>query len=84
MKPAHSTATEVQINRLLEHLRYGPKHTHYLRKIGISHPAARIQDLRKQGYDIASDRVISVDSDGFQHINVALYSLLAEPEGIHG
>jgi hypothetical protein len=74
-----STKTEAQIQRLLQLLRIRPRHTHELRCAGISHPAGRILDLLKRGYLIDSGRVTTVDADGFTHVNVALYSLMAEP-----
>jgi len=75
-----STATEAQIQRLQEALRCRPHNTHELRRMGISHPAGRIQDLEERGYVIESARTTTVDSDGFTHSGVALYVLVAEPE----
>jgi hypothetical protein len=75
------TATEVQVLKLIELLRLAPRHTHELRKLGISHPAGRINDLQKRGFLIASGRVTTVDSDGFSHAGVARYSINSEPEG---
>lgn len=75
-----STATEAQIQRLLEMLRTAPRNTHELRRNGISHPAGRILDLSKRGFLITTSRVTTVDSDGFRHVGVALYSLDGEPE----
>ena len=76
---ARSTATEVQIERLLMLLRLRPHHTHELRSKGISHPAGRVRDLIESGYWVESGRIATVDSDGFRHANVALYSLVSEP-----
>lgn len=76
-----STATEVQIQKLVALLRVRPHHTHELRACGISHPAGRIHNLIERGYTIDSDRVVTVDSDSFIHRGVALYSLIAEPDG---
>lgn len=76
-----STSTEAQIARLLHFIRRRSRSTYDLRSQGISHPAARVKDLMRRGYVIASDRITSVDSDGFTHQRVALYSLVAEPEG---
>ena len=76
---SRSTSTETQILKLRAFLREGPKTTHFLRMRGISHPAGRVQDMRDDGYEIATERVNSVDSDGFTHINVARYVLLKEP-----
>lgn len=75
-----STATEAQIERLIEMLRARPHHTHELRKFGISHPAGRVQNLEEMGFVIESTRITTIDSDGFPHINVALYSLISEPD----
>jgi len=76
---ASSTATEAQLQRLLELLRLRRHHTHELRARGISHPAGRVQDLEARGYVICSSRINTVDSDGFVHVGVALYELLGEP-----
>lgn len=74
-----STATEAQIERLTDLLRVRNRHTHELRKVGISHPAGRVNDLKKRGFVIDKQLINTVDSDGFIHINVALYSLISEP-----
>jgi hypothetical protein len=76
-----SSATEAQIERLIDLLRTGRRHTHELRKHGISHPAGRVQDLEKRGFVIASSRTTTVDTDGFTHRGVALYELRREPIG---
>lgn len=75
-----STSTKAQIERVLEMLRRRPRHTHELRKAGISHPSGRIDDLKKLGYSFSRVLINTVDSDGFTHVNVALYSLVSEPE----
>lgn len=77
---ARSTATEAQIQRLLAKLRQRPHHTHELRRDGISHPAGRILDLRKRGFEIFASRVTTVDSDAFTHVGVARYELVFDPE----
>lgn len=77
---ARSTATAAQLDRLVSMLRVRQRHTHELRMQGISHPAGRIQDLEAIGFVIASDRINTVDGDGFIHTNVALYSIVSEPE----
>ena len=76
-----STATQVQIEKLIASLKRRPCHTHELRMMGISHPAGRVFDLVKRGYMIETARVTTVDSDSFRHVGVALYTLVAEPEG---
>ena len=73
------TTTEAQIQRLVELLRSGKKDTHYLRRMGISHPAGRVQDLLKRGCEVTSSRITTVDSDGYSHSGVALYDLVSEP-----
>lgn len=75
-----STATEAQIQKLLELLRIRPRHTHELRKQGISHPSGRVGDLKQRGCTFGRQLINTVDSDGFTHIRVALYSLISEPE----
>jgi Helix-turn-helix domain len=53
----------------------------YRRARGISHPATRIKELDGEGYQITtSDPMTAVDSDGFMHRGVALYSLVGEPD----
>lgn len=76
-----STSTQAQIERLLRLLKRRPRHTHELRQHGISHPAARVLDLKRRGFCIESSRVSTVDSDSFQHRGVALYELRSEQEG---
>ena len=78
---ARSTATEAQIQRLLGLVATRPHHTHELRKVGISHPAGRIRDLEKRGFVFDSDRITTIDSDGYAHRGVALYTLVSAPEG---
>jgi hypothetical protein len=74
-----STATIAQINKLRGLLQLRPHHTYELRKQGISHPAGRVNDLEDMGCVIDSARISTVDSDGFLHVGVALYSLISEP-----
>ena len=78
---SRSTATEAQIQRLLGLIKIRPHHTHELRKFGISHPAGRILDLEKRGFVFDSDRITTIDSDGYAHRGVALYTLIGIPEG---
>ncbi|VWB88185.1 hypothetical protein BLA6993_05493 [Burkholderia lata] len=70
-----------QCKRVLEYLKADGQTTYSLRSKGISHPAQRIKELVRLGYQICSHRVSAVDSDGFLHANVARYSLLdREPD----
>lgn len=67
--------------RVLEFLRASPQTTYSLRAHGISHPAQRVRELICiDGYLINSDPVVAVDSDGYRHSRVALYSLGGEPD----
>jgi hypothetical protein len=77
---SRSTSKEAQIQRLLACLTMRPHHTHELRMLGISRSAGRILDLKKRGYDITTDRITTVDSDGYTHGGVALYTLISVPE----
>lgn len=77
-----STRTKAQIDRLASLLRVRPHHTYELRKMGISHPAGRVDNLEELGYVIGSDRINCVDGDGFLHCGVALYSMVSEPHEV--
>nr|WP_145546375.1 helix-turn-helix domain-containing protein [Variovorax boronicumulans] len=76
-----STATAAQLRRALELLRTNQRHTYEFRKLGISHPAARVKDLIAQGFVITASRITTVDAEGFEHRRVALYELVSEPKG---
>lgn len=43
-------------------------------QLGISHPAARVMELRRQGFQIETRRVLEADSGGRFH-GIALYVL---------
>lgn len=77
---SRSTSTTAQLAKLLEMLRVQQRNTYECRSRGISHPAARVKDLIALGCVITSSRITTVDAAGFAHRNVALYSLLSEPE----
>jgi ribosomal protein L9 len=70
-----STATADQRARALELLKIADQTTYNFRAYGIAQCAARIFELRQAGYPITKTNVNAVDSDGYMHINVALYSL---------
>lgn len=72
---SRSTSTLSQRDRALALLRIAPQTTYSLRKRGISHPAARLKELIGLGHNITKVTVNAVDSDGFMHVGVALYSL---------
>jgi len=69
-------SARAQQKRVLEYLQASPQPTYSLRAHGISHPAQRIRELIALGYCITSHRVAAVDSDGFMHRNVAMYTLV--------
>lgn len=72
-----------QRQRVVSYLRAGSQTTYSLRKRGISHPAMRVKELIARGYVIDSSPVTAIDSDGYAHNRVALYTLIAEPEIAH-
>ncbi len=42
---------------------------------GIMHPASRVQELRKQGFNIVTNRLDIIDSAGVLHKGVGVYTL---------
>jgi hypothetical protein len=76
---SRSTSTEAQTAKLLALLELSPRHTYELRKLGISHPAGRVQNLEEEGCVIESSRITVVDENGFTHPGVALYELISRP-----
>jgi Helix-turn-helix domain len=78
---AQDMSASAQRKRVLEFLRASPQTTYSLRSRGISHPAQRVRELILiDGYLINSNPVVAVDSDGYRHCRVALYSLGGEPD----
>jgi hypothetical protein len=71
-----STERAAQVRKLFALLKIRPHNTYELRRLGISHPAGRVQDLRAEGHHIATSRVTVVDENSFSHVGVALYSLV--------
>lgn len=68
--------THAQRNRLLAYLHTKPIDTVTARKeLDILMPAARVFELRQQGYDISTVRVDRVTDAGISH-RVALYVLM--------
>lgn len=63
--------------RALAMLQLAPCTTYDFRTVGVSHPAARIRELVRNGYRIEVDRVTCTDGAGFFHRGVALYRLAA-------
>ena len=76
-----STSGEAQRQRIIKALRAGPKTTYDLRRIGCYQAPARIIELRRQGHNIKTERVVLYDRDGFMHPRCARYSLIEEPAG---
>lgn len=74
-KPNDSTRAS-QRRVLLKHLKqYGQFSTIESReKFGISHPAARVMELRRTGVQIDTQRILEADASGRLHA-VALYVL---------
>ena len=61
-------------------LREGPHSTLEFRAVyGICSPAARIQELRKAGYEISTHFITETDQAGVTHKGIAVYTLLSEP-----
>ncbi len=73
--PAEKTKAN-QRQALLEHMKqHGSASTIESReRLGISHPAARVMELRRAGFLIETRRVLEADSSGRLH-GVALYVL---------
>lgn len=69
-----------QSRRVLKYLRASPKTTYWLRAKGISHPAQRVKELIAEGHQISMHPVTAIDSDGFMHRGVAMYTLEGELE----
>jgi hypothetical protein len=67
-----------QRHRVLAYLRASPQTTYNLRAHGISHPAQRVRELIALGFHITMHPVTAIDSDGFEHRNVAMYWLPGE------
>jgi hypothetical protein len=66
--------------QILALLRKRPIHTIEFREIhGLISPAARIIELRRQGYTIRTNLIRAMSQDGRVHNNVALYVFVSEP-----
>ncbi|WP_199102452.1 helix-turn-helix domain-containing protein [Aquitalea sp. ASV11] len=71
------TSSIAQRNRLLLALLQGPVSTFHARNhLNILHPAARIHELKLQGYEIQSFRIPLFDDYGRPHRRMALYVLV--------
>ncbi|MDP2005527.1 MAG: helix-turn-helix domain-containing protein [Rubrivivax sp.] len=79
---ARRASTEAQYATILSLLRTGEKTTFDLRRAGVMDSSARICELRRKGYNIATVCLRTLyDGDGHAHRRVAVYALLGEPEG---
>ena len=75
----NDTTAQNQCNIVLMVLRESPKTTIELRdNFGVMMPAARIKELRQQGYKIDTLRLTCFTADGIKHSKVAKYVLLGE------
>lgn len=74
----------IQRARLLEALEQGPVSTLYAREyLDILHPAARVQELREQGYNVTTEWVLEDNGEGRPH-RVAKYVLLPAGPALQG
>ena len=75
----NDTSAQNQRNVVLMALRESPKTTIELRdNFGVMMPAARIKELRQQGYKIDTLRLTCFTADGIKHSKVAKYVLRGE------
>jgi hypothetical protein len=74
-----STATEIQLQKVITLLCQGPKTTMDLRAHGIMMPAARVFQLKNE-HDliITSQWVTLYDENGYKHSKCARYSLVGK------
>ncbi|WP_447918163.1 helix-turn-helix domain-containing protein [Achromobacter aegrifaciens] len=70
-----STSGAAQRIRILEALALRPHTSYELRKLGCYQANTRVLELRRQGYDISTERVSIWDDEGYRHDGVALYAL---------
>lgn len=72
----NNTSADNQQAIILMALRDGPKTTIELRHdFGVMMPAARMKELREQGYKIDTVRITCLTPDGIKHGKVAKYVL---------
>jgi hypothetical protein len=73
----NDTSRIAQQRRLLTRLQQGPIDTLLIRQtLNIMHPGRRVQELRQQGHEIHTQRIILTDEHGRTHHGVALYTLI--------
>lgn len=74
-----STATEIQLAKVLALLRQGPKTTIELRQNGIMMPAARVFSLKRDHQqNIKTELLALYDAEGIRHRKCARYHLIAD------
>lgn len=77
LQSLNDTTASAQRLRLLKRLKHGAISTIEARhELNIMMPAARVKELRDDGHPIATVRVNRADTEGRQHRNVALYTLV--------
>jgi len=79
MTDRKATDGAAQRQRILEALRLRPHTSYDLRRAGCYQCPTRVFELRHEGFEIKTSRVVIVDRDGFEHRGVALYELVTEP-----
>jgi hypothetical protein len=72
---SRSTTASNQRTRAIALLNIADQTTYNFRAHGIAQCATRIWELKKLGWPITKTTVTAVDSDGYMHVGVALYSL---------
>jgi hypothetical protein len=74
-----STATEIQLAKVLALLRQGPKTTIELRQNGIMMPAARVFSLKRDfKRNITTELLALYDAEGIRHSKCARYHLVED------
>ena len=77
--PNKATDGAAQRLRIIEALRHRPQTSYDLRQAGCYQCPTRVFELRHEGFEILTSRVVVIDAEGFEHRRIALYELVAEP-----
>ena len=80
MRELLDNSVETQRRFILQVLRERKASTFDFRQMGVASPAPRIKELRDRGYQIDTKLIDSLDHTGRLHKNVALYTLISEPD----
>ncbi len=76
---SNGSSSRAQQQRILGDLRHGPVTTFKARtELDVAHPAARVQELREQGFNIVTFWSTELSDAGTPH-RVAKYVLFGEP-----